>query len=253
MRDLSHDELSGIHYFFKGWQLMIQPGLRLFVIVPMLVNILLFASAFYWLFGRLEVWITDFANWLPAMLHWLQWLLWPLAIITIMIVFSFVFATIGNWIAAPFNGLLAERCELLLTGQPLPDGTLHELISDIPRTLLREWQKLCYWLPRALLLFAALWIPALGQTIVPFLWFIFSAWIMAIQYVDFAFDNHKIDFKSMRVQLGIHRRDNFVFGVIVMLATGLPFINWLVMPASVCGATALWVDRYRIQNLRLNQ
>ncbi|CAG9297481.1 CysZ protein [Celerinatantimonas diazotrophica] len=249
MQDLSRSGMNSAHYFLYGWRLISQPGLRLFVIIPLLVNTLLFAGAFYWLYARLQIWITEFEQWLPNGLHWLQWLLWPLAILTIIVVFSFIFASIGNWIAAPFNGLLSERTELLLTGQPLPDGQLKELVTDLPRVFAREWQKLCYWLPRVLILSLAFFIPGIGQSVIPVLWFVFSAWMMAIQYIDYPFDNHKISFRVMRKQLSQHRSQNWGFGALVTIATGIPLVNWVVMPAAICGATALWVDHYRSLNL----
>ncbi|MFM2484363.1 sulfate transporter CysZ [Celerinatantimonas yamalensis] len=245
MQDLSRTHLSGAHYFVQGWRLVSRPGLRLFVIIPLLVNTLLFAGAFYWLFDRLQYWIEQITLALPTSLHWLDWLIWPLAVIAIIFVFSFIFASVGNWLAAPFNGILAERTELLLTGQPLPEAKLSELLTDIPRTLLREWQKFCYWLPRSLVLVCAFFIPGLGQTVIPVLWFVFSAWMMAIQYIDYPFDNHKIAFRPMRAQLSRNRLGNWLFGALVTVATWIPLVNWVVMPAAICGATALWVDYYR--------
>jgi len=32
-----------------------------------------------------------------------------------------------------------------------------------------------------------------------------------------------------------------------MLLTAIPFINLIVMPVAVCGATRLWVEHYRPQ------
>ncbi|CAG9000734.1 MAG: Sulfate transporter CysZ [Candidatus Celerinatantimonas neptuna] len=249
MQDLARSHLSGAHYFILGWRLIRQPGLRLFVIIPLLINTLLFAGSFYWLFGRLQILINQLESWLPQFLQWLEWLIWPVAILSIIIVFSFIFSSVGNWIAAPFNGLLSERTELLLTGQPLPEGQLKEIITDIPRTLAREWQKLCYWLPRALILLCAMFIPGVGQTVIPVIWFIFSAWMMAIQYIDYPFDNHKIAFRPMRQQLSAGKSRNWVFGALVTVATGIPLVNWIVMPAAICGATALWVDFYRDENI----
>ncbi|MDI4751576.1 hypothetical protein MJL81_28700, partial [Salmonella enterica subsp. enterica serovar Anatum] len=41
-------------------------------------------------------------------LQWLSYLLWPIAVISVLLVFGYFFSTLANWIAAPFNGLLAE-------------------------------------------------------------------------------------------------------------------------------------------------
>jgi uncharacterized protein involved in cysteine biosynthesis len=71
-------------------------------------------------------------------------------------------------------------------------------MKDIPRIMKREWQKLAWYLPRAIVLLLLYFIPGIGQTVAPVLWFLFSAWMLAIQYCDYPFDNHKVPFKTMR-------------------------------------------------------
>jgi len=186
---------SGLDYFFQGFDLISRPGVRLFVIVPLLVNVLLFSAAFYYLFGQIDPLVKEVTDWVPSSLDWLKdslaYIIWPLAVLIILLFSAFIFGTLANWIAAPFNGLLAERIELILTGQPISGGGFGDLLKDIPRTLGREVVKLLYYIPRAvgyLLLFFIL--PVFGQVI----WFLFTAWMMAIQYCDYPFDNHKVPF-----------------------------------------------------------
>lgn len=100
---------SGFYYFSQGWKLVTQPGIRRFVILPLLVNILLMGGAFWWLFTQLDVWIPSLMSHVPDWLQWLSYLLWPIAVISVLLVFGYFFSTIANWIAAPFNGLLAEQ------------------------------------------------------------------------------------------------------------------------------------------------
>lgn len=38
-------------------------------------------------------------------------------------------------------------------------------------------------------------VPGIGQTVVPVVWFLFGAWMLAIQYCDYPFDNHKVGFQ----------------------------------------------------------
>nr|VXZ81975.1 putative sulfate transport protein CysZ [Klebsiella pneumoniae] len=52
----------------------------------------------------------------PDWLQWLNYLLWPVVVLSILLVFGYFFSTIANWIAAPFSGLLAEQLEARLTG-----------------------------------------------------------------------------------------------------------------------------------------
>ncbi|GAA4882486.1 sulfate transporter CysZ [Ferrimonas pelagia] len=233
---------SGVEYFVKGFELIRQPGLRRFVMLPLSINLLLFSLAFYYLFQRLQGWISQLMAWLPDFLSWLDFLLWPLAVITVLVSASFAFSAIMNFIAAPFNGLLAEQVEKKLTGKPLDTGGLLDLVKDTPRLIGREWTKLWYYLPRALVfLLILLFVPGLGAVI----WFGFTAWMMAIQYLDYPFDNHKVPFSRMRNAIAMQRWRSFTFGASAALMAMIPLVNLILMPVAICGATALWVDQYK--------
>ncbi|KEY60241.1 sulfate transporter CysZ [Serratia sp. DD3] len=241
---------SGIHYFTEGWRLISRPGIKRYVVLPLLVNVLLMGSAFWWLFSQLGQWIPSLMSHIPSWLQWLSYLLWPLTVVTVLLVFSYLFSTITNLISAPFCGLLAEQLEKSLTGQPLPDTGILGIVKDLPRIMSREWRKLMYYLPRALVLVLLFFVPGIGQTVAPLLWFLFSAWMLAIQYCDYPFDNHKISFADMRKALRARRADNLQFGALVSLFTMIPILNLVILPVAVCGATAMWVDHYRAQFVR---
>lgn len=233
---------SGASYFIKGFSLIRQKGIRRFVFIPLVINSLLFSFAFYYIYLELTNYMTSIMAWLPSWLDWLSVVLWPLAVLTILVMFSFLFSTVANWLAAPFNGLLSEKMEAILSGQQAPPGNTLDIIKDIPRTLSREWQKLSYYLPRAVGFFILLWIlPIIGQII----WFLFVAWMMAIQYKDFPFDNHKIPFSQMKAILKQNQSVSYSFGITVALFSMIPIVNLIVMPVAICGATALWVDYYQ--------
>lgn len=244
-------KVSGVHYFAQGWQLISRPGIRRFVILPLLVNILLMGGAFWWLFNRIGDWVPQLMSHVPDWLQWLSYLLWPVMVISVLLVFSYLFSTLANFIAAPFNGLLAEQLEASLTGKSLPDTGIMGIMKDLPRIMAREWRKLAYYLPRAVALLLLYLIPGIGQTLAPVLWFLFSAWMLSIQYCDYPFDNHKVSFQQMRGALRQDKVDNLQFGALVSLFTMIPFLNLVIMPVAVCGATAMWVDRYRDQFIQL--
>ena len=233
---------SGASYFMKGFSRIRRKGIRRFVFIPLTINVLLFSFAFYYIYLELSNYMTSIMSWLPSWLDWLNVVLWPLAVLTILVIFSFLFSTVANWLAAPFNGLLSEKMEAILSGQKAPSGDMLDIIKDIPRTLSREWQKLSYYLPRAIGFFILLWIlPVIGQVI----WFLFVAWMMAIQYKDFPFDNHKIPFAQMKAILKQNQSVSYSFGITVALFSMIPIVNLVVMPVAICGATALWVDYYQ--------
>lgn len=232
----------GLHYFLLGWKLIFQRRLLPFVLFPILINTLLMIGLIWFFFANIGGLLDAF---LPSWLEWLSFVLIPLIFMMILVGFYFAFTTLANFIAAPFNALLAEKVEQQLTGENLTEMGFAELLKDVPRMLGREWKKMLYSLPRLIALFVLGFVPVLGQTVVPVLAFIFGAWLLAIQYCDYPFDNHKISFARMRNALAEQRIMNFTFGGLVSLFTMLPFINLVIMPVAVCGATAMWVAEYR--------
>ncbi|MCG7564386.1 sulfate transporter CysZ [Pseudoalteromonas sp. McH1-42] len=233
---------KGMEYFVAGFSLLSQKGLKRFVFIPLLINVMLFGGSLFFLYDWLTQGFAYLNDLLPDWLSWLEWLMWPIAILVILFSYSLVFSVITNFIAAPFNGLLSEKVELFLTGQKINDDGFADLVKDVPRMLGREWSKLVYYLPRAIGFFILLWmLPLIGQI----LWVLFSCWMYNVQYNDYPFDNHKISFKEMKDTLKAHQGLSYGFGFAVMVLTSIPIVNLIVMPAAVCGATKLWVENYR--------
>ncbi|MFW8589420.1 sulfate transporter CysZ [Glaciecola sp. 2405UD65-10] len=237
---------GGASYFFQGFDLIKTKGLKRFVLIPLFINLILFCSAFYFLLDYIQSSVDYIINIIPDWLGWLKtsliYILWPIAIITVLLIFALIFGTLANWIAAPFNGLLSEKVERYLSNEQMGDEGLMDVVKDIPRTMGREVSKLVYFIPRAigfLLLFFIL--PVIGQVI----WFLFTAWMMAIQYVDYPFDNHKGSFHITRDTLRDDKSRAFSFGIMVNIFSFIPIVNFIVMPVAICGATALYVDNYK--------
>lgn len=236
---------SGLHYFVMGWSLISQQGLRRFVIMPILLNIVLMIGLLWLFITQISGMIEWVMNFLPNWLDWMSSIMFIASLVMILTVFYFSFTMLSGFIAAPFNGLLAEKVEKMLTGEVMIETNMQDFIKDVPRMLAREWQKLWYSLPKYIALFLFGFMPFLGQTVVPIIAFVFGAWMMAIQYCDYPFDNHKISFHAMRFKLAQNRTQSLVFGALITLCTLVPIINLVVIPVAVCGATAMWVDTYR--------
>ena len=243
--------LSGAHYLSKGFTLVRQPGIKRFVLIPLLINILLLSIATTYAFNWLDDWYAASSQSDWTIVRWsvenLGWLIWPLLVIGVFVVVFFAFAFLANWIAAPFNGLLSEAVERKLVGKTYTEDVFNwqSFFKDIPRLMGREWRKLRYYLPRALgclLLFFVI------GPLAPIIWFLFNAWMTGIQYIDYPMDNRRAAFSETLALVNQKRSGPFGFGALVMLFTMIPVINILIMPVAVAGATALWFDRYSASN-----
>ncbi|SFL86620.1 sulfate transporter CysZ [Marinobacter zhejiangensis] len=238
----------GLGYLGEGFRLIKQPGLRLFVIIPLMINLVLFVSMAYFMATAFSSLIETAMGWLPdwAWLQSLDWLFWLLYGAVILLMLAYGFVVVANLIGSPFYGYLAELTEKHLTGEePTVEGGWAQIVRDIPRALWREVQKILYYLPRALGLFIIGLIPVINLA-AAVLWFIFNSWMMALQYVDYPADNNRVSFPMLKKQLAQRRLSALGFGFPVALAAMVPVLNLLVVPAAVCGATAFWVRESRL-------
>jgi CysZ protein len=239
------DAVKGFNYFREGLRLMRQPGLRRYVAMPLLISCVLFSAAIVAGIHWLEVLLDWLLGYLPAWLDWLRYLLWPLFALTGLLVVFYSFSVLTNLIAAPFNGLLAEAVERHLTGQSLEDtGGWKALLRDIVPSLLSELRKLLYFILRAIPLGILFLIPGINLA-APFLWLLFSAWMLAVEYIDYPMANHLLHFPEQKRRLRRRRLLSWGFGGGSLLLTLIPVLNFLAMPASVAGATAMWVGEFR--------
>jgi CysZ protein len=149
------------------------------------------------------------------------------------------FSLVANLIAAPFNGLLAEAVEGHLTGKPI-EGSWGQVLRDVVPSVLSELRKLLYFVVRAVPLLLLLLVPGINL-IASLLWMLFSAWMMAVQYLDYPMANHRLFFKEQRARLRKRPLLAWSFGGPVMLMTMVPGLNFFVMPAAVAAATLIWV------------
>ncbi len=239
---------DGVAYFVRGFKLLRQPRLLPFVIIPLAVNIIIFAAlitySIHIVSTTVDGWLMAIPDWLSwlSWLSWLVWLSWPVVVITLVLATGYLFTAVATLIASPFSALLAEKAEELTTGKPVqgPEG-LWQAVALFPRALARELRKFLYYLPLLLLVFVLSWIPPF-TVVAPLLWFLLAAWMMAVQYVDYPMDNHQLDFATVKEVLRQHRLSSLGFGGMVALVSGIPIVNFFVVPAAVCGATLFWCD-----------
>lgn len=70
---------------------------------------------------------------------------------------------------------------------------------------------------------------------------------MAMQYVDYSFDNHGVHFDDMRSFLARQPLAVTGFGATVALLMAVPVVNCFVMPAAVIGGTLLRLELMNIK------
>ena len=236
-----HPAQRGTDYFTAGFRLVLQPGLQLFVLLPLSINLLLFIGLISVAVQQFDVLLDTFMPSLPDWLSFLEYVLWPMFALLVLVIMFFTFTMMANLLAAPFNGFLSEKVEGVVRGTDLsPPFNWSELLAMVPRTISRELRKLAYFLPRAIALLLLSLIPGINIVATP-LWIVFGVWMMAVQYIDFPADNHKLGWNEMLAWLREKRWQSLGFGGMTYLVLLIPVVNLLAMPAAVAGATLFWV------------
>lgn len=234
--------IQGFAFLFEGFSLIFQKGIRGFVLIPLLINIVIFSGAVWLAYSQYQSLMQKLLGWLPSWLAWVEWLLLPFFALLIMLVIYYTFSIIANFIAAPFNALLAERVELKLKGGSALPTSGTSLVANIGKTLGSEVKKVLYmlkWMPLLLLITV---IPGVN-IIAPFAWLIYGAWMYSLQYTDYPMGNHDLFMKDELPILRKHRGHALGFGAATTLITIIPVLNFLAMPVAVSGATSMWVKR----------
>ncbi|MBO6566210.1 MAG: sulfate transporter CysZ [Pseudomonadales bacterium] len=234
--------MTGLDCFLNGFSLILKPGLRQYFVIPILINtvvLLLLAGTGYQYFNS---WIDIIMGWFPDWMSALYWLVWIIALLVVLVLVLFLFTFIANIIASPFNALLSIKVEEQLTGSPPVSNVSIWMV--LPRTIAREVMKLFYVIPRLLFLVILTVIPVVN-TVSPFLWVLFGAWMMAIQYADYGADNNDLSFGELKDRLGECRMDAVMFGLPAYLLLTVPVVNLILMPVGVAGGTRFWVEHLR--------
>ena len=171
--------ITGAAYFFKGLTLINTSGIRRFVLIPLLINILFFSAGLWFAISQFGVFITWALSGLPDWLSWLEWIMWPLFTLTFYGLVFFGFSIIANIIAAPFNGPLAAAVERNICGNEKTSTNktfIQEVKDSIGNELIKLKHSLYLMLPLAFLFLISFAFPLIA-TAVAVLWMVYTGWV----------------------------------------------------------------------------
>ena len=239
--------LSGPQMLYQGVALLWHPQIRWLVLIPLCINILLFSSL-TWLAGQwLGDWLQTIMTQVPDWLHWLIWIVWLLFIVLALIIYSFGFTLLANLIGSPFYGLLAERI-LLMESDNSNSRPTTALMQTAWQSFLRQLQLLGYFVPRTigvgLLTMIISFIPAINL-LAPLIAGAWAAWSLSIQYLDYGAEIDQVTLRDLLKRGRQQRWRGMSFGFTVLIASAIPLLNVLILPAAVIGGTLLWSREYR--------
>jgi len=224
----------------RGFRIMRQPGVRIYAVMPLLINTVLFASLIWFGYEQFSPLVDYMMSGIPAIFNFLRWIIWIIISTFTAIFIFFTFTPIANIVAAPFNALLSEKIEIRLTGKTI--GVNSSFMKMARDSLLSQVRKLVYIIFWSAVLLLISLIPLVNFA-APFLWVIFGSWLLSLEYLDYPMGNHELNFTRQRQILAARKGLSLGFGSSVMVLTSIPLLNFIVMPVAVAGATVLWVEQ----------
>ncbi len=233
--------ITGFMYFVKGFSLCLKPGLRRYIILPIILNVC-FLSLGFWFGLSYSGELTDnlIMEYMPNF-SFLSYLVKAIIFLVMLVIMLYSFTTIALIIGSPFYSILSEKTEELLCGHAINDMTMIETIKDIPHMVGLEILKLLYRIPLLILGLIALFIPLIG----PILTALIGAWCNAMDYTSYGFENNHVSFKNTRTSIASHKTVCLSFGLAAWVGLLIPFLNLVMIPAAVCGGTLLWHERLK--------
>jgi CysZ protein len=228
---------AGVRAFLDGARIARAPGLARYTWLPLLVSFVVIVAGLVMAFGYLGELSRYLIALLPEWLKFLSYVLVPLLYLIGILVGGWLFALLAVLLASPFLGDLSIAVERLSAGSG--PGEPQSLWAGIAASVARELRKLGYYLPRLLAVFVVTLIPVVNVA-APVLWFVFGAWIMAIQFCDYPNENRRRPFADTISLLRGNRTMALGFGACATLAMAIPLLNLLLIPAAVAGGTLLW-------------
>lgn len=229
----------------EGLGLLRHRQIRWLVVVPLLLNLIMFVGATLFLIDLAGGWFDWLMSKVPDWLDWLVWLLWVMFAALLLVFYAYTFTLAANLVGSPFYGIIAERVMALERGEPVTDQS--GLVQVAWRSFCRELDKLLWVLPRtlgvALLTLLAVFIPLLNS-IAPAISAVWAAWSLGAEYLDYAADVDGVSFPGLRLRMAQRRLRSLTFGGSALVAAAIPLLNMVMLPASVVAGSLLWCREF---------
>ncbi|WP_405116012.1 EI24 domain-containing protein [Micromonospora sp. NBC_01405] len=233
---------SGVGLLLRGLGLYVRsPGLMLLGIVPALLSGALFVGAFatlVYFVDDLAALVTPFADDWSATARGLVRVIAGLAFLGVggllgVLTFTAVTLVIGD----PFYEKISERVEERYGGTP---GAVEvPFWSSLRRSLVDSLRLVAISVLVGIPLFAAGFIPVVGQTVVPVIGAAVGGWLLALELTGAPFSRRGLRLPDRRARLKVDRPTTLGFGVAVFVCFLIPLGAVLIMPAAVAGAALL--------------
>ncbi len=240
------DFSAGFFYPFRGLRTLAKtPKLWGFVLIPFVINLLIFALG---VTGGFHLFSDFVLGLMPQTETWywtaLAYLIWTLTAVLAAALVFFVFTLVGNLIASPFNELLSEKVEERFFDLR-QDGTfsLGGFLREAPAILFDEGRRLGGFVLGLLVLLLLNLVPLAGPVLYLLCSGLFTLFFLVLEFMSYPMGRRNIFFRE-RCRWIMARKflmGGFGCGVLCLLL--VPFVQFFTIPAVVTAATLLWAEK----------
>lgn len=243
---VSNFSLGFLYPFRAGRFIKKHPVLLKYIIVPFSINVIVLCGAVYWGFHFFNYIVVHY---MPQGEAWywviLSYFIWTVAILVTMVLVFFGFSITGAIIASPFNDILSEKTEELLTGIPSEEPFIFRVfIKDAVNTVLDESKKIMIFLFLMVLLLPLNLLPG-GSLPYSVLTVLLTVFFLVVEYTGYVFYRKHQTFRDQRRFIFSQKFLMLGFGTGIMGVLAVPFLQFFCIPLGVVGATQLWYDLSR--------
>ena len=215
------------------------------VVMPMCINIMLFAAGVVLVVSLADDWLNlwwarpEAAAWIEWFLVGVWYLAWGLALVLGVGLAYVLVLLVGGIVASPFNDALSERTEQVLTGQaevPQPGGTfIGGILASVGSTAAITLLYVLLMIPVLLLNL----MPGVGTMAAATVGGALGAFFVAFEYADTVLARYGLQLRAKLRLLRANLALALGFGLGTSLLLWVPFLNMLCIPVAVVGGTVL--------------
>lgn len=221
-----------------------QPGLWRYLLMPVLVNIVVFALLTVALFVPGLALIDRLLAGLPQSLAFVEWLLRLLLLLALLLINGFLLAQFGVALGAPWYSDLSARVEQLATGIAPPESRLTVLtvLRDIGRALAFQIGRLFLAVTAFLLLLPLNLVPGVGSAVATAGNALVGALLLSLDFLDPPLDRRRLAFGQKLAVVRANAGLALGLGFACLFLVSVPLLNLFTIPLCIVAGTLLYSE-----------
>lgn len=215
------------------------PSLLGSFVIPVLINTLVYSAGAYLFFTNLGPLLHGVLG--EAQVWYMKMLFYAAGLVlgaVFALVLVFTFTAVGMIVAGPFLERISQKVDEIRLGfDPAPPS--ESFFKDIVVSCVSQIKKLMVFLAIQAACLVIYLAPIIGPLVAPPVQITVSFLFLAWEFWDFPMDRRKMDFAAKKAFIREHAAAALAFGAVCFCYLFVPLLNFVLMPASVAGATIL--------------